>query len=119
MLDHIEFIVSDPERTVKMLHYFGYEVIRHTAHQGGAYELACKEQPELILEIIKARPQDSLGMNHPALAVEDRDAYSRIKEEISYIPRELHLVKSSGRYVSNIFDENGIKWQMILKNTEE
>ncbi|GEM_PF-1123285 len=119
MLDHIEFIVSDPERTVKMLHHFGYEVIRHTAHQGGAYELACKEQPELILEIIKARPQDSLGMNHPAFAVEDRDAYSRIKEEVSYIPTELHLVKSSGRYVSNIFDENGIKWQMILKNTEE
>ncbi len=119
MLDHIEFIVSDPQKTVELLKHFGYEIVRHTEHQGGAYEIACKEQPGLILEIVKARPQDTLGMNHPAFLVKDTQEYEQIKKEIDYEPTQLHFVQGSGRYVSNIYDENNIKWQMILAHTEE
>ena len=119
MLDHLEFIVSDPEKTTELLKHFGYEVIRHTEHQGGAYELTCKEQPTLILEIVRKRPQDKLGMNHPAFLIPGKEEYERIRESISYDPTELHYVSGSGRYVSNIYDENEIKWQMILARTEE
>ena len=73
----------------------------------------------LILEIIKARPQDTLGMNHPAFLVQNREEYEQIRQNIEYEPTELHFVQGSGRYVSNIYDENLIKWQMILAKREE
>lgn len=112
MVDHIAFICTDPEAQAAMLEKFGYEVKRRTVHHGASVELVCKEQPELVIELCRIRPTESLGFNHICLKVENAEKVDEMVENGLTIDKPLHLSKDSGRMITNHHDEDGNKWQI-------
>lgn len=114
MIDHIAFVVEDPEATAKMLANFGYEVCRRTAHHCGSVEVESKAQPGLILELCTKRPRDVKGVNHICMRLEDQDEFAKIEAAGISFSGAPHLSPESGRYVTNHVDADGIKWQITF-----
>lgn len=114
MVDHIAFIVENPERTAEMLANFGYEVKRRTAHHGGSVEVESPKQPGLVIELCAKRPQDTIGFNHACFRIEDQAAYDELVEKGVTFNKPPHLSVDSGRYITNHIDEDQIKWQVTF-----
>lgn len=114
MIDHIAFVVEDPEKTAEFLAKFGYEIYRRTPHHGGSVEVEHPQQKGLIIELCKKRPQDSVGFNHVCLKLESQEHYHKLEDDGIVFNGELHLSPDSGRYVNNHIDSDKIKWQITI-----
>ncbi len=112
MLDHIAFTVKDVEKTAELLSHFGYSVKRKTAHHGGSIEVTCEAQPELVIELCSQRPGDELGFNHACFLLNGKEEYDALVAQGLNFKGNYHLSPDSGRYIDNLVDEDGIKWQI-------
>lgn len=112
MIDHMAFVVEDPERQAEILQKFGYEMVRRTSHHAGSVEVADPRQPGLILELCTRRPQDAVGFNHAGLCIEGAGEAAALKAAGLEFLNEPHLSEETGRYVANFRDSDGIKWQI-------
>ena len=114
MIDHIAFVVANPEKTAEMLARIGYHVTRRTPHHGGSVEVESEAQPGLILELCTKREQDSLGFNHVCMRLADQAAYDELEAQGMTFNKAPHLSVDSGRWITNHIDEDGIKWQVTF-----
>lgn len=114
MIDHIALVVEDPKRTATLLEKFGYKILRETPHHAGSIEIVDPKQESIVIELCIKRPQDSIGVDHICLKLEDQEAYQKLVDDGLSFKGELHLVPDSGRYVNNHVDEDNIKWQITI-----
>ena len=112
MLDHICFNVKDVEKTAELLSHFGYVEKRRTPHHGGSIEVYCKEQPDLVSELMTQREGDFAGFNHACFLLSGKEEYDELVAQGLNFKGNYHFVEDSGRYVDNLVDEDGIKWQI-------
>ncbi len=114
MIDHIAFIVEDPEATAAMLEKFGYHIVRKTAHHGCSVEVESDAQPGLVIEMNKVREQDSIGFNHVCMRISGQEECDRLQANGVSFDKAPHLSVESGRFITNHIDEDGIKWQVTF-----
>lgn len=114
MIDHLAFVVEDPENTAKLLEKFGYRVIRRTPHHGGSVEVESPKQPGLILELCTKRPQDTAGFNHVCLRLSGQEEYDELEKGGLTFNKKPHLSVDSGRFITNHIDSDNIKWQVTF-----
>lgn len=114
MIDHVAFIVNDPEKQAEMLKQFGYQITRQTVHHGMSIELQSDKQPGLVIELCRVREGEKIGFNHLCFRVEDEAAINTLVENGVSIDKAPHLSKDSGRFITNHMDEDGIKWQITF-----
>ncbi len=114
MLDHVAFFVKDVEKTAELLSHFGYKVKRKTPHHGGSIEVYCDEQPELVIELCTIREDkgDKAGFNHACFLLNGKAEYDELCAQGVPFQGNYHFSAGSGRYIDNLIDEDGIKWQI-------
>ena len=118
MIDHIAFIVENPQKTAALLEKFGYRIVRETPHHAGSIEMVDLRQAEIIIEICTKRPQEKLGVEHVCLKLDSREEYREIVKSGLTFSGKLKYIPESGRYVNNHFDDDNLKWQVTLDGKE-
>lgn len=114
MIDHINFVVDDVEKTAELMAKLGYKIHRRTEHHEGSIEMEHPEQLGLILEFGTKRPQDTVGFNHACFKLKDMDQYKELDQAGVPFVKEPYLSPASGRHVTNFVDNDKIKWQITL-----
>ena len=114
MIDHLAFIVEDPESTAELLGKFGYLVTRRTPHHAGSIEVENPQQPGLIIELCSQCPQEATGFDHICLRLAGQETYNALEQGGMIFTNKPYLCKESGRYITNHIDSDGIRWQVTF-----
>lgn len=112
-VDHIDIRVTDVEVMVEEMKRLGFIEIRRTTRVPQSVEIALPGENQVIFEVRAAKEGEKLGINHVAFKIDSPEAtIEELKEKGIEFTRENHLVKDTGRRVSNFKDSNKFSWQL-------
>lgn len=118
-LDHIDIVVDDVAAMRAFFEAVGFELVRETAHGGGAVELRFPgggDQP--VLELTPALGADGgrrpLGLRHMALRVDNLDAaIAGFAEKGLRTDKPPRVIADTGRRLANLVDPVGNSLQLV------
>lgn len=111
-IDHVNFQVTDVEKTAELMQQLGYAVIRRTNHHGGAIELESPAQPGLVLELTSLREGETPGFNHVCFRLESEQNFQSLQDHNFPLTGPSHVSAGSGRRIANFKDPDQLKWQL-------
>jgi catechol 2,3-dioxygenase-like lactoylglutathione lyase family enzyme len=115
-VDHIELIVTDLDKTIKLFEAMGFKLVTKTPHHGGSAEMQLPGTNQVIFELHTVSGEENPGVNHIAFLTDDiaGDRQKLVNAGVKMSP--LHLVKASGRTLSNFRDPSGFRLQFTDVN---
>lgn len=106
-VDHIDIRVPDAEMMANDFMKLGFIEVRRTDRVPQSIEIALPGEGQMIIEIRPAKEGEKLGINHVAFHIDGSETIAELKEKGVEFSRENHLVKDTGRRVSNFKDSQG------------
>lgn len=111
-IDHIQFVVNDPEGEARMLESLGMEIIKRVPERN-TWCLRFPGENQPYIKFLPPNPDETPGLDHISFDLTDGEATReemkrngiRFKFEGRYVP-------AFGHEVSNFYGPNGILWQV-------
>lgn len=113
-IDHIEIIVNDVAKYEEFFTALGFEVVTRSNHHEGSIEFQLPGPNQPIFEIHKVLMEETIGVNHIALRVDDvNETYELFKEKGFTIIDEPRFSPYTGRTNMNGRDPDGWRVQIV------
>lgn len=115
-VDHLAFRVTNVDKVADLFKQLGYVEVRRTDHHGGAVELENPAQPGLVLEFttLRADRNQVPGFDHCGLHLDSKEVLDQLLAGDFPAKDAPKKVPETGRWTSNWYDNDGIKWQFTV-----
>ena len=111
-IDHIDFTVTDLEKTVEFYRELGLIIAERMDHGGESAQMT-SEDGGLILDLRQAKSTDNPGYNHYAIKVEDiDDTCSELRDKGLAVDGPVY-VEATKRKLATIRNPDGILVQLV------